>query len=573
MSRSLLLRGMAVALVWLLASCGGGGGSGVGFLPPPVPGDPPAQPVDPTPVPEPVPAPSLSVDCSGEHCGAASPDRYAGSGVGVWRYINSGTMPVNVPVSIQGVESREVTVIYANPTPAHVPMPVLHLEPDPPAPPTLARKAAPPPVQRDRYADRMAQDERLLARRPPRKADPARAFRRAAVPARSAQVGAAREWFVRETEDRFSTRLVTLRKTVTAARGRVVNLWVEDSEYGEGKITQEAVERMAQSFGQGDYQIYAMATYVAGEPWGEHPFENLIGAQQPLDIVFFNVDRNGQAGGLAGRFSPLNNYLRDPDDELLKYSNESLAFEMDTEYLYLLGDFGLQSQISTLTHELTHMINFYQRGIRMAEEDGRMPYRFDVVVGETVAMMMQDLTDYNVDPGFHSLYQESMPLWLGRGLGNCSYTLWDADIHAPCFGYQQAASFGGYLLRQYGVAFFNGLLFNRSSTDSLAVLDDAIRRAGGPGFAEAWRRWGTMAALLPHDASPKGFGMPALSEHGFWAWPIPGSDFALDRRWPAPAPSAMAPYAQFPLRRTPVGDHYQELLTVPPGIALTVVVQ
>lgn len=569
-----LRTGALCVVLPLAASCGGGGGGGFPLLPTgqvaptPAPGPGPGEPGRPA---DPPPAPALSVDCEGTHCGALAADRYAGSGVGIWRYVNDRPDTVQVPVSIQGVQGRELTLIYANPTAAPLPMPALRLEADAPA---MARQAGP---ALSRIHAGVSHGPRAFdARKYLRQAGGARPAMRAAAPSSPAQVGQQRDWFAWEDDNSVSTRTIVLQRTVTAARGRVVNFWVEESEYGEGRVTPPMLEQIVQRFAQGPTQIYAMVTYVAGDPWGEHSYENLIEPSQPLDVVLYNFDRNGSPFGFSGMVSRVNNFRRVPDDEFLRYSNESLAMMMDTESLYM-GEqhpLGPKIAVSAMAHELTHLINFYQRGVGMRDEAGQRDYQFADFLEETTGLMMQDLVDDRVDPDFSNLYY-SYSDWLHVGLGNCSLTVWSGDPFADCTGYSSGASYGSFLLRHYGLAFYRGLLRNQSSTDSLAVLDDAIRQAGGPGFAETWRRWGTMAALLPHDASPAGFGMPerVLDDGRFWLPPVPRELFLPYRVWPSQLPSELAPHAQFPLRRTPTDDPYRELLPVPPGMALTVVVQ
>ncbi len=577
---------VACAALTLLASCGGGEGGGMSLLPSGPLTPPPASAPAPAPgalappvPPPPAPQPELGVDCAGEHCGAVAPGRYGGSGTGVWRYVNAGTEAATLPVSIQGVAGREVTVIYANPTALPATMPRLVLEPALPKAAAVARQRAAPPRRYHSASDMLARavaGERLAASRrgPPRaRAAAPRAQAQAQAPAR---VGDTRHWWYGDSWDAMEARAAVLRKALRADDGRAVYLWVEEGEHGEGKVDDAKLEAFAQRIAGGPQSIYAMATRLAGALWGPHADEGLIPPEgQPLHIVYVNFNRDQEPFGYMGRFIPVNNFLRDPNDEYLKYSNEALVFFMDTETIYL-GEpwWGIQMQTSALAHEMTHLANFYRRSVLMSEDGSGHAPRFAPFLEETSALMMQDIVDADLDPGYHTLYSYRFPEWLHKSLGNCSYTVWNAALDDEhCASYDTASSFGGYLLRHYGLDFYRSLLRSTFAGDSLQRLDDAILRAGGSGFAEAFRRWGTMAALLPDDTSPQGFGMPQRLEEGFWLPPIPGPMYSAVREWPSSVPAALAPHAQFPFRRTPVGDRYEELLSVPPGVALTVVVQ
>lgn len=584
---------LCTALLILLsaAGCGGGGGGGGSapvFLPAgntaptaPVAPEPPV-PETPTPeVPEtpgltPTPGAALAPDCVGLNCGAANGDTFSGHGVGLWRYANTGTDVVNLPVSIQGVDGRWISLIYTNANDAPVAMPDLPL-----LQPAVAarlkpatRQAAANRPDRTNTLPRMVRDfdPRTHLSSPP---STARRAPRAVAPPRKFAQGATRDWFISEPDSSITVRSATLRRKASAPDGRTINFWVEDSEYGDSKFSAAHAEQFAQRFASGDASVYAMVTGIAGAPWGAHPYgDALIAPDQEMDIVFVNFDHDRRPFGMVGYFWSLNNFPRDPNDDDLKHSNESLAFFVDTESLYLPeGGEGMQVLLNTLAHELTHMINFYQRGVRMTGLEPGAYYDFEVFLEEMSALMMEDIIGLSLDPLFHTLRDNGFPGWLHQGMDNCSLIDWNNAPGTSCFSYYVAPSFGGYLLRQYGLDFYKGLLRNGASTASLPVLDDAIRQAGGPGYAEALRRWSTMAALLPSAGSPQGFGMPLRREGGFTLPAIEGPDYAYAMTWPAAVPATLSGHALFPVLRLPAGKVYREVVPVPPGTTLSVVVQ
>ncbi|WP_026262890.1 M30 family zinc metallopeptidase [Chitiniphilus shinanonensis] len=547
----------------VLLGCGGGGGGGGGG------GDPGLPPTT---------GAALSVDCSGANCQATDAGTYAGSGVGLWRYTNTTNGQVNVPISIAGLNDRStVTLIYTNQGGMPVSLPA------PPAAdfaptPRAAAVAAFAEDTADSRANRIPSMVRNFDAKARMGSAPSRALasrRLLAAAPHSAAVNDKRDWFISQNDNSITTRTATLQRKVTADDGRVVNIWVEDSEYGDSKFSAARVEQFAQRFAVGSQSVYSMVTRLAGQPWGPHSYPDLlIPANQELDIVFVNFDRNNRPYGMIGYFWSNNNFFVDPSVQYGEYSNESLSFYMDTETVYWApGEEGVQIQLSTLGHELTHMINFYQRGVLMSDPNSSAFYDFETFLEESTALMTEDIIGLNLDPTFNSLRDASFADWLNSGLNNCSYPDWNGEPNTPCFSYSIAASFGGYLLRQYGIDFYKGLLRNRSSTDSLVVLDDAIRQAGGPGFAEALRRWSTMAALLPATGVPAGFGLPLRQEQGFTLPAVNGPDFDFAVRWPTTRPSVLKPYALFPVRRAPANGVYKEVVPVPINTTLSVVIQ
>lgn len=545
----------------LAAGCGGGGGSHHYGEEPPAP--PPITPED----------SALLIDCTGSYCGALNSSVYAGEGVGLWRYSNNSSETVQVPLYLTNLGDKKLTLIYSNERVDAVPMPSVTLTEE-----QLQINA----LQRSRSAGEYDNSNRIPAKI--RQFDSAGRLRAASGYARaqtsvmggaaSHVVGDSREWTIVDGYDQIVYRSATLRGQTVAVDGRTINLWVENGEYGESKISAALINTLAQKFaGRGD-TVYPMVTGIAGQPWGRHGYDNLISATQPLDIVLVNFDRNARPYGLLGYFWGVNNFLKDRGDPDLQYSNESLSFYMDTETFYLAqdGDEGLNLQLSTLAHEFVHMINFYQRDVSMGALPDGSDYAFDVFLEEMSAMMMEDVIGLKLMPTFNSIRDEQYPNWLWSGDFNCSLTVWDSAT-PECFSYATNATFGAYLLRQYGIDFYKGLLRNRSSTDSVAVLDDAIRQAGGPGLPTAVQRWGTSIALLPGQGLPAGFGHPQRIDSGYTLPAINGPDYRHLRRIPITVPQQLNGFGHFPVLRAPDMDGvYSEIMPVPARTTLSIVV-
>ena len=529
--------GASIVALGLLATACGGSDSGS----------------DPTP---PAPVSALTAACSGAFCGAASNTRYSGEGVGVWSYTNSGEKEASIPVVLENVGQRAVTLVYTNPNAPGVQMPALTLTP------TTTGKA---------QQDGEARAHHNQIPEAVRQFDVAAYLDKAgtgqpkAAPAKAA-VGAQRSWYI--NVDKIEQRTATLKRQKTFADGRVINLWLEDAEAGAGKMTDAMLDTFMERFARPANSVYGLVTGLAGQPWGAHAYNDLIAAEQPIDIVFVNFVPDGKPYGLLGYFWSLNNLQANPSDEQLKYSNESLSFYMDTETVYLDLAKGMDVQISTLAHEFVHMVNFYQRRVLRG-----MSYGFTTFLEEMSAVMVEDVLGERITPGYNTARDEHVPAWLARSGFNCDPTEW--SVNKTCFGYNVVGAYGAYLLRQYGVGFYQQMLKNTSSTDSWTVLDNAITTAGGPGLAGTLPRWGASIALLPGAASPQGYGYPLRNDaSGFTLVGINGPDYAPVRQLPNTVPPTLAGHGHFPLTRQ-ANDKgvYQEQLSVPQGTTLTVIVQ
>ena len=558
----------ALLSAMLLTACGGGGGGGGGS------GDSsrtltdssgaPALPFDASP-PVAVPDNSFGVDCSGSRCGAIDNTTYAGSGVGLWRYSNTTASPAAVPVAISGTFGREVTLILTNLGDVSSPLANTF------SPSRFANINGLNQKRVNAAPDNSPGVNRIPARirhfQTPPLAQQRSAARSLAAPSALAAsgVGDSRNWY--DPDDQ--PRTATLQIARTAIDGRRVNFWLESSEYDANKVTDAQLQALADAFTSGDNAIYNMVTSLAGQPWGGHSYGNLIDSTQPLDIVLLNMQDDSQAWGLVGFFWGRNNFRNGTQDgnNVINTSNESLSLYLDTETLYLDSD-GLRFEISTLAHELVHMINFYQRSVRRSPQSG--DYRYDSWLEELTASMMEDLIGTRLDPSYHIIRDDRFPSWLQAGDFNCDLTTFDDDTGSRCFGYNLAGSFGAWLLRHYGIDFYLSLLTDTSSTDSVAVLDHALRQYGGLGFKDAVRRWGTLLAPLP-AAAPDWFGLPGRTQRGFTLPAIDGRNYL--RQLPTSAPAQLVPNGHFPQRRANVADPYVETVTVPAHTTLTVIVQ
>ncbi len=157
------------------------------------------------------------------------------------------------------------------------------------------------------------------------------------------------------------------------------------------------------------------------------------GTLQPIDIVIINITPDNAAFGTVGYFFyERNNYLNSASS----YSNESLSFYLDSETIYKARDAsryvttGLDYELSTLAHEFTHMINFYQRNV--LKDPG---YDYVNWLDEMAAMGMEDIVDTQINPAYNAVRDLRFANWLNAGGYNCSFDVFNDDVDATCFSY------------------------------------------------------------------------------------------------------------------------------------------
>ncbi|MDR2081224.1 MAG: hypothetical protein LBP54_04995 [Campylobacteraceae bacterium] len=506
----------------------------------------------------------LVPDCNGSFCAAVG-NAYTGSGIGVWYYKNGNTNSATLNVNLSNVANRDITIVFTNEGAGSAVLPNIPINT------TLTNRIEPnmqnigeyvdtfnhiPPAIREFNANPFLQKIELN-----------RAVQ--APNAKTWQVNDEGVWKIHDNISVYENRTAKVIKQITISGGRVVNIWVENGEYVSGKITEPMLNDITQKLND----VLSRAVGLIGEPWGVHQYSNLIPANEPLNIVFVNFDRNNQAFGLMGYFYGLNNYLK------ARYptSNEALAVFIDTETLYKHSN-GTLYIISTIAHEFTHAIHFYQRDVLM--DDG-----FDTFLNEMSAIMMEDIAAEKIDSVFNDVKGRYID-WHKGPLYRYNFSEW--GDYGGDSSYDIAGSFGAFLLRQYGTDFYRTLFQTSSNSSitgsdqdekarkqSLDILDRAIKQYDSGGLSRALRHWGASIAMLPYDASPKGFGYPRRYESGSGISfaEFNGADYKQYRKLPTSSSQTIYPYGHFPFLRKTTENTFTESFSVPPKTTVSVVVQ
>lgn len=554
----------------ILSACGGGGGGGGGDSGTASSGAPVTQT-------SPDKATALTAACSG--CGAIDGSTYAGSGTGVWQVTNTSTVPTDFPIVIDGLQGQLVTLVFTNESANAVVMPALQIQ--------SSSTALAAPLSKALLDGGEAGDTDAIARSaisrfnregfaghlstPTARSKASLSSAQLVAPSAPAatySVGQQRTVYLHDQ----SQRTVELAGQQSTGDGTLVNVWVEASELGASRMSTALVTRVRDAFA-GTGGVYDMLVKVGGPLWGPHAETELIaGTGQPIDIFLVNFDHNSQPYGLGGYFWGLNNFKRGSGQ--LAYSNESVGMFMDTETMYLGGDYGTRQIITALAHEGMHMQNFYRRGVKMGSE-----FTYDEWLEEMSALMMEDWASYTLDATHNAIRDARLPYYLsyrGNGSYNCSLTVWD-PMGSACESYAVVGSFGGYLNRQFGLGFFRSVLYSAGVTDSKGMLDAAIKaQRPESGIGQELRRFTAAAAGLVPLASQgvDAYSMPQRTDEGLRLVALDPSLLGeAGRSLPAAVPTALQGFASFPVSRSRLKGSYKETVRVPQGSTLTVVIR
>ncbi|MDR3346791.1 MAG: hypothetical protein LBS73_06415 [Campylobacteraceae bacterium] len=532
-----LYRVFALSFVFILiVGCGGGSGSGGGGI---------TQAV-------------LSVaDCSGSNCGVDS-NSYTGSGVGVWRYTNTGSGAASLDISLSNVGGKDIMVVFTNEKSSSVFFPTGTMSGKFIAT-EITQKIEPSTSTFNDIPDHIRYfDKKEMLRQV---ANSSRHFAIKPSAQKNWLLNAQANWYV---DEGTRTRKATLKKQTKSA-GRTINVWVENAEFDDAKVTQTMLDSISSRFTN---DIYSKVVSIAGEPWGEHNYSNLIGKDQPINIVFTDLP-----AGVVGYFWAFNNFL--VGCNYGDCSNEALVFFADSKTLYLAQD-GVNIMLGTLAHELTHMINFYQRDTKMSEDDV-----YDIFLEEMTAIMMEDVISSQIAPDFNDIRDGNYHNWLSGAHYNCDFTDWENCGTQLVNSYHVAGSFGAYLLRQHGIGFYQNLLKYpmprplsiNDRSNSITLLNNILKTLNGEGLGRAVQRWGASIALFPATSSPSGFGYPEKIDGSFSLGAFDGNNFQFIRKLPTLQPSTLKGYSHYPVKRNITTNQYEETVAVPSGVSVTVIVK
>ena len=511
--------------------------------------------------------------CAGPLCAARDGGAYSGPGLAIWRYHNSTALPAQPVVRLAGLTAgRQVTLVLSNGNRDAVsvagPWQGSRTVPAPPGSPELAAPSEPADPREEAHAAmalRNHEAARRIAALPRTERSGAAASIGPATLRATPVVGDTRSW-----TDTFTSPAVAyatrVHATCAVPGGRNVVFWIDPTVLGAGKVTEEMLLLLEAKF-CGATGGVARTVALLGDVWG--PAASSIAGilhESPGALLDVNVAILGVSPA-----TPWGGYV-DPDNARLKgaaapNSNEALVFMVNGADLPNSPEY----YVSLLVHELTHMVNVYQRSVVLGAVN-------DVWLEEMSAMMSEDV----VAPALNETYSTLLGRVLsyaqtGAGLGLES---WPVNVVSfPHYG--MGGAFGAFLNRRYGLSVYRGITAGCTTpstiSDGHACLDGLIRLAGGLGYADDFDRLGaSVFSRLPGELLPWGFGFPERFAGGYDLWQLPVAIL------PGPLPVAPAIDPTFPATsQVFVEDtvaagattYTRTGVTVPPGTSLLVVVR
>ncbi|MBN1495310.1 MAG: hypothetical protein JXA07_00985 [Spirochaetes bacterium] len=310
---------------------------------------------------------------------------------------------------------------------------------------------------------------------------------------------------------------------------KTLNIWVADNCWHVGgtrakKVNQDMVNLMAEKFLAGglDNDIYDWVTAIYGEEWETVPDTSplsdadrnmLIAPNNEITVLLFDIDNdNSTTGGVLGYFWAKDNFIK----ESISYSNERIMFYMDAVLFateegasWNLSDRWPSEIISTLAHELQHMIQFYQKTVSRTDGSSGTETWIDEMCSLATEDLVSRKLGVNGPRGADFAYAECIPsasdpaykdgyISLGRiPLANYfnefSVTSWYPGNY-KLISYALNYALGSYLSRNHeGAGFFrhmvqNGYTDYRAIEYALEQTTPALP-AESRTFGEVLRKW------------------------------------------------------------------------------------
>lgn len=316
--------------------------------------------------------------------------------------------------------------------------------------------------------------------------------------------------------------------TVDTAFGmKTLNIWVADDcwhETGSGMpcyVTEEMVNTLADLFLLPGYEndIYDYVTSIFGEEWGPTGTPGTIGVDNEITILLYDIDADKSTnGGTLGFFHPKDNY-RDSHLPSKYESNERIMFYMDAVLFateddspadgWSMSDHWPAEIISTLAHELQHMIHHYQKTLLRA---GQKPT--ETWIEELASLATEDIVSSRIGvPGPRGVdYDLAGPgveyNTRGRLPRYNMYNYLSLRDFESYNSYSLSYSLGAYMLRNYEGSDVLASIVQSSRTNYSALTCSA-----GCDLQTLLSRWGVAVLLSDMSDIPEPY---ALNRADSW---------------------------------------------------------
>lgn len=254
--------------------------------------------------------------------------------------------------------------------------------------------------------------------------------------------------------------------------------WLEDENYGENFLTEIDFEAIGTKFDQ----IYEAETKLAGSrnmmpSENENAFSYLSFTPEKVSIVLYDIFSDSEPETNSGTFG-----FFSPDDmfENAYPSSETHAIYLDS----VLYKNETNTSISTLAHELNHLLNFVNKEVNAGVEEETWFSEMLSVVSEDVLFEKyikdDDFLETTVRP-------DRMPFFNGSYNSGINYTAENQKENFSLEHYGFVFAYGSFLIRNYGgIDLLHKIATNsKTNEDAItqALADCKIKSSSGTGYA------------------------------------------------------------------------------------------
>lgn len=461
-------------------------------------------------------------DCSGIYCGSINNNLFSGSGIGIWKYKNNLSSSAKVDLNINGVSiGKSVTLLFSNGSDSSISVT--------PSNGVLAT-TLPSVIAKDNSegfsTENQAHSNNLNKIQELKKLDiiekelySYNSNNRLNIPtpqqpAINIASGTTRVW-----SDNYNTGSpipysTSAQVICPLANGRNLIFWVDNNSLKSGQLTTSIINDYANPF-CGVSGAASKLNSLIGDFWGSHNLKTHI-TDSPLQDVNIVIIDAPASPGWAGYAAINDNFLKSAYTWSTN-SNEAVAFFIKASLITKPSPY----MQSTLVHEATHMINYYQQSIKST-----LGSDYDTWLEETSAMMGEDIVTpafiKNSDgSAYNPIKSSRIPAYIKTGGAN-SLINWTTLDNGD---YGMGGSFGAFLNRRYGLAIFKQMI--NCKKPSYTCIDNLIKVNGGTGFEDEFSAFGSsIFSLLPSTGIPAKYGYPAKSDSGIDLLPIDLSGFS-----------------------------------------------
>ncbi|MBV1775139.1 PKD domain-containing protein [Burkholderiaceae bacterium DAT-1] len=529
---------------------------------------------------------TLLPDCAGVNCAIDAKGKYSGSGVGVWRYHNASAGTANVDVAIPGVPAgKNVTLVFTNGTAySSSTLPDTGLRADITDAGNDAGAGQLPSTLEERddafHSQILRKSQDVAAKLPalntlPRAASTVHAnFRARAVT--QVKKGDTHTWYDTFVDTGAVGHKSTVYDTCEGANGRRIVFWLDSAAQAAVGVNNPSMSTLMSTF-CGSQGGFARTTAIMGDVWGlketegyeDYVIQDQANAPADVNVAIVTVPSTvGWAGYFWGVNTLTTGYAQYALQDPTVISNEANVFFVNAGTLLESPSFV----VSTLNHELTHMINWYQRNIVNG-------LRHASWLEETSAMMIEDIVVPKLQKNNFKILNGRMPSYFYSGAGT-DYINWPS-LSGP--NYAMGGSFGAFLNRRYGVKLFKQILTDCMDTgtpiSSYKCLDGLIKQNGGAGISDELVRMGTTVyGGMPDTQAPFGYGYPTMQSDDYTLYSR--NTAAFDGIRPATSPklkkfssTSHAYITDTDSTHFTAAGYVRNKVAVPAGTTLTIVVR